>query len=66
MHVDAGMHMDAAMHVDAAMDTSMHVDVEDELSTSPGPSSDGEEGRGRVFACTMCSYRTDRKNNLKR
>nr|XP_027230190.1 zinc finger protein 467-like [Penaeus vannamei] len=33
--------------------------------TSPQP-SDGEEGKGRVFACTMCSYRTDRKNNLKR
>ncbi|XP_071530048.1 uncharacterized protein [Panulirus ornatus] len=26
----------------------------------------GEEVRERVFACTMCSYRTDRKNNLKR
>ncbi|XP_042212474.1 zinc finger protein 628-like [Homarus americanus] len=43
----------------------------EEMIVSPGGStsasaSDGEDSKGRVFVCTMCSYRTDRKNNLKR
>ncbi|KAK7070566.1 hypothetical protein SK128_009589 [Halocaridina rubra] len=37
-------------------------------SISPESCTEGEEGEGRakVFVCSMCSYRTDRKNNLKR
>lgn len=50
------------MLVESSVDTPA---MSPEGCTSPQP-SDGEEGKGRVFACTMCSYRTDRKNNLKR
>lgn len=48
------------MLVDSGSEAMM---MSEDGSRSPGTS---EEDRGPMFACTMCSYRTDRKNNLKR
>ncbi|XP_066979019.1 zinc finger protein PLAG1-like [Macrobrachium rosenbergii] len=52
------------------MSTSEEGDKSSEVpqrgSMSPESCSEGEDGKSKVFSCSMCSYRTDRKNNLKR